>query len=91
MPRSLQSTIVESDINDDMLDPSESLDSDEVRNDDGDEVVEVYVAPPKSSVPRPPKELKGYARVALGAERPGHPDLQIEPEYTQWTLRHPNI
>jgi hypothetical protein len=31
---------VESDINDDMLDPSESLDSDEVRNDDGDEVVD---------------------------------------------------
>jgi hypothetical protein len=33
---------VDSDINDDMLDQSESLDSDEVRNDDGDEVV----APP---------------------------------------------
>lgn len=34
---------MDSDINDDnMLDPSESLDSDEVRNDDGDEVV----APP---------------------------------------------
>ena len=32
---------MESDINDDnMLDPSESLDSDEVRNDDGDEVVD---------------------------------------------------
>jgi hypothetical protein len=31
---------VESDSNDDMLDPSESLDSDEVRNDDGDEVVD---------------------------------------------------
>ena len=33
---------MDSDINDDMLDQSESLDSDEVRNDDGDEVV----APP---------------------------------------------
>jgi hypothetical protein len=32
--------VVESDINDDMLDQSESLDSDEVRNDDGDEVVD---------------------------------------------------
>lgn len=31
---------MENDINDNMLDPSESLDSDEVRNDDGDEVVD---------------------------------------------------
>jgi hypothetical protein len=31
---------VDSDNNDDMLDQSESLDSDEVRNDDGDEVVD---------------------------------------------------
>jgi hypothetical protein len=35
-----QSAVVDSDSNDDMLDPSESLDSDEVRNDDGDEVVD---------------------------------------------------
>ncbi len=34
----------------------------------GAEVVQVYVAPPKSSVPRPPKELKGFAKVVL---RPG--------------------
>jgi hypothetical protein len=32
--------LVESDDNDNMLDQSESLDSDEVRNDDGDEVVD---------------------------------------------------
>jgi len=32
--------VVESDINGEMLDQSESLDSDEVRNDDGDEVVD---------------------------------------------------
>lgn len=31
---------MDSDINDNMLDQSESLDSDEVRNDDGDEVVD---------------------------------------------------
>jgi beta-glucosidase len=31
----------------------------------GDEIVQVYVAPPKSGVPRPPKELKGFARVSL--------------------------
>jgi len=32
--------LVDGDNNDDMLDQSESLDSDEVRNDDGDEVVD---------------------------------------------------
>jgi beta-glucosidase len=31
----------------------------------GAEVVQVYIAPPKSSVPRPPKELKGFAKVVL--------------------------
>ena len=35
-----QPAVVESDNNDDMLEQSESLDSDEVRNDDGDEVVD---------------------------------------------------
>jgi beta-glucosidase len=35
---------------------------------DGAEVVQVYIAPRKSSVPRPPKELKGFAKVVL---RPG--------------------
>jgi beta-glucosidase len=31
----------------------------------GAEVVQVYVAPPKSSVPRPPRELKGFTKIAL--------------------------
>ncbi len=31
----------------------------------GDEVAQVYVAPPKGRVPRPPQELKGFARVHL--------------------------
>ena len=31
----------------------------------GVEVVQVYVAPPRSSVPRPPRELKGFAKVRL--------------------------
>ena len=35
-----QPAVVESDNSDDMLDQSESLDSDEVRNDDGDTVVD---------------------------------------------------
>lgn len=34
----------------------------------GTEVVQVYVAPPKSSAPRPPRELKGFQKVGL---RPG--------------------
>ena len=34
---------------------------------EGAEVVQVYVAPPKSSVPRPPRELKGFAKVRLQA------------------------
>jgi beta-glucosidase len=40
----------------------------EVRNSGklaGDEVVELYVHDVKSSVPQPPKELKGFARVSL--------------------------
>jgi len=31
----------------------------------GDEVVQLYVHPVKSSVPRPPKELRGFERVSL--------------------------
>ncbi|MFZ6029102.1 MAG: glycoside hydrolase family 3 C-terminal domain-containing protein [Chloroflexota bacterium] len=31
----------------------------------GQEVVQLYVADPESSLPRPPKELKGFAKVAL--------------------------
>ena len=31
----------------------------------GDAVPEVYIAAEQSSVPRPPKELKGFARVTL--------------------------
>ena len=32
---------------------------------EGAEVVQLYVAPPKGSMPRPPRELKGFARVSL--------------------------
>ncbi|MEO8183032.1 MAG: glycoside hydrolase family 3 C-terminal domain-containing protein, partial [Deltaproteobacteria bacterium] len=31
----------------------------------GSEIAQVYVAPPSGGVPRPPQELKGYARVEL--------------------------
>lgn len=33
----------------------------------GDEVVQIYVAPPPSRVPRPPLELKEFVRVPLDA------------------------
>jgi beta-glucosidase len=45
----------------------------------GDEVVEVYVAPPKESVPRPPKELKGFARVSLGPGESKEVSVSLEP------------
>jgi beta-glucosidase len=31
----------------------------------GDEIAQVYVAPPSSAVPRPPRELAAFARVTL--------------------------
>jgi beta-glucosidase len=52
---------------------------------DGDEIVEVYVAPPPSAVPRPPKELKGYARVALGAGETKTVSVSLEPRsFAYW-------
>jgi beta-glucosidase len=45
----------------------------------GDEVVEVYVAPPKESVPRPPRELKGFARVSLGPGEKKEVSIALEP------------
>lgn len=48
----------------------------------GDEVVQVYVHDIKSSLPRPPKELKGFARVHL---EPG------EEKTVEISLRVPNL
>jgi beta-glucosidase len=45
----------------------------------GDEVVEVYVAPPKQSVPRPPQELKGFARVSLSPGESKEVSVSLEP------------
>lgn len=38
----------------------------------GDEIAELYVAPPPGPLPRPPQELKGFARVSLapGEQKP---------------------
>jgi len=52
---------------------------------DGDEIVEVYVAPPKSNVARPPKELKGFARVSLGKGETKQVSLTLEPRaFAYW-------
>ena len=52
---------------------------------DGSEIVEVYVAPPKSGVPRPPKELKGFARVALGSGETKPVSVTLEPRaFAYW-------
>ncbi len=52
---------------------------------EGDEIVQVYVAPPKSGVPRPPKELKGYARVALGPGETKPLTVTLEPRaFAYW-------
>ncbi|MFZ5833342.1 MAG: glycoside hydrolase family 3 C-terminal domain-containing protein [Planctomycetota bacterium] len=45
----------------------------------GAEVVQVYVAPPKSSVPRPPKELKGFAKVKLEPDESRRVEIRLRP------------
>jgi beta-glucosidase len=45
----------------------------------GDEIAELYVGQVKSSVPRPPKELKGYARVSLGPGEAKQISVTLEP------------
>ncbi len=51
----------------------------------GDEVVEIYVAPTKSSVPRPPKELKGFARVSLAPGEAKDVSVVLEPRaFAYW-------
>ncbi|HTV23665.1 MAG TPA: fibronectin type III-like domain-contianing protein, partial [Polyangiaceae bacterium] len=43
----------------------------------GAEVVQVYVRDVASSLPRPPKELKGFARVALEAGQSGEARIEL--------------
>lgn len=52
----------------------------------GDEIVEVYVSPPKdSAVPRPPKELKGFARVGVAPGETKDVALVLEPRaFATW-------
>jgi beta-glucosidase len=51
----------------------------------GDEVVQVYIAPPKEAVPRPPKELAGYARVSLSHGESKTVSIALEPRaFSYW-------
>ena len=45
----------------------------------GAEVVQLYVEPPKASVPRPPRELKGFARVELAPGETRTVRLELTP------------
>jgi beta-glucosidase len=52
---------------------------------DGDEVAQVYVAPPRAAVPRPPKELKGFERVSLGVGQSKRLSVPLEPRaFAYW-------
>jgi beta-glucosidase len=51
----------------------------------GDEIVQVYVAPPRSRVPRPPQELKGFARVSLAPGQSKRVEITLEPRaFAYW-------
>ncbi|MFB3826845.1 MAG: beta-glucosidase [Bryobacteraceae bacterium] len=45
----------------------------------GAEVVQVYVAPPKGSVPRPPQELKGFLKVSLKPGESRRVEIPLRP------------
>lgn len=48
-------------------------------NREGSEVVQVYIAPPKSSVPRPIRELKGFAKVHLNPGESRQVEIILRP------------
>lgn len=53
----------------------------------GDEVVQIYVAPPESGggAARPPKELKGFARVSLAPGEAKRVSIELEPRaFASW-------
>lgn len=47
----------------------------------GQEVVQVYVAPPKSSVSRPVKELRGFTKVGLEAGESQRVEVTVQKKY----------
>jgi beta-glucosidase len=53
----------------------------------GDEIAQVYVAPPRGPVSRPLKELKGYARVSLQAGESREITVPLEPRaFAYWDV-----
>jgi len=51
----------------------------------GDEIVQVYIAPPKSAVPRPPRELAAFARVSLDPGETKPVTMTLEPRaFAYW-------
>jgi beta-glucosidase len=54
----------------------------------GDEIVQMYVAPPKTAVLRPPRELKAFARVSLDPGETKPVALTLEPRaFAFWDER----
>jgi beta-glucosidase len=52
----------------------------------GAEVAEVYVGDPSAQVPRPAKELKGFAKVRLGPGQHQHVSLVLDPRaFSYWS------
>jgi beta-glucosidase len=49
----------------------------------GSAVVQVYVAPPSSDIPRPPRELKGFAKCELGAAETARVHIELPPRAFQ--------
>jgi beta-glucosidase len=53
----------------------------------GQEVVQLYVAPKSPRLPRPPKELKAFAKVELAAGESRTVVLELEPNaFAAWDL-----
>ncbi len=60
----------------------------------GSEVVQIYVAPPAGDVPRPPKELAGFAKLTLHPGETGTAEIALkersfarwDPEDHRWAL-----
>ena len=50
----------------------------------GDEIVQLYVDPPKSKVDRPVKELKGFAKVALDPGESKTVQMKLDPRSFQY-------
>ena len=51
----------------------------------GSEVVQIYVAPPTGDVPRPPKELAGFAKLTLDPADAGAAEIELcERSFARW-------